>query len=61
MKNKNEKQLVSFVEYCQTHPEERFWQALRNWSGNNFILKASGLDLENGDWFDLEDTFYDEE
>lgn len=22
-----------FANYCREHPEERFWQALRNWSG----------------------------
>jgi hypothetical protein len=25
--------LRSFVDYCIKHPEERFWQALRNWCG----------------------------
>ena len=24
--------LMEFLEYCRTHPDERFWQALRNWS-----------------------------
>ena len=35
--NRNAKTLASFVSYCKAHPSERFWQALRNWSGHNFI------------------------
>jgi hypothetical protein len=34
---KNSKVLESFVNYCEAHPEERFWQALRNWSGYSFV------------------------
>lgn len=30
--SKNTKVLLSFIVYCFNHPEERFWQALRNWS-----------------------------
>ncbi len=29
---RNSKVLESFVAYCILNPEERFWQALRNWS-----------------------------
>lgn len=35
---KNEK-LESLVQYMKDHPEERFWQALRNWSGSQAIYK----------------------
>lgn len=35
---RNQKQLESFTTYCKTHPEERFWQALRNWSETRAIL-----------------------
>lgn len=45
--------LNDFVAYCKTHPSERFWQALRNWSGHNFILAAKSKDE-----IDAEDTFY---
>jgi len=31
-KSKSVKELKSFAEYCLLHPEQRFWQALRNWS-----------------------------
>jgi hypothetical protein len=41
-----------FAAYCKAHPELRFWQALRNWSGQNFIL-ASRLNDSDG-----QDTFY---
>ena len=51
--------LKSFVIYCKAHPEERFWQALRNWSGQNFILTAKGISFENIERFNgQEDTFY---
>lgn len=33
--------LASFVWYCLTHRQERFWQALRNWSGAGFILDTN--------------------
>lgn len=29
--NKNRIVLMSFINYCASHPDERFWQALRNW------------------------------
>lgn len=35
--SRNSKTLASFIEYCNAHPHERFWQALRNWAGFNFI------------------------
>jgi hypothetical protein len=49
--NKNEKTLLDFAIYCAKHPDQRFWQALRNWSDYNFIFAAN-------DTFDLRDTFY---
>ena len=35
--SKNSELLQDFTKYCQEHPELRFWQALRNWSGASFI------------------------
>jgi hypothetical protein len=54
--NKNDERLESFVKYCTEHPEERFWQALRNWAqiecgGGNYIMTGNELDK-------LVDTFY---
>lgn len=36
--------LASFVVYCLSHPQLRFWQALRNWSGYHSIV-ASDADI----------------
>ena len=54
------KTLKSFVNYCLAHPQERFWQALRNWSGYNFIFgsKEYTFKIEESH---LEDTFYIED
>lgn len=48
--------LYSFMAYIQANPEQRFWQALRNWAGVPYVLTAQ--ELEN--WKDYHDTFYDE-
>ena len=69
---KNKEQLIEFLQYCLDHPEERFWQALRNWSGYFFIfawhpktpitLNDDGSNdadrLEDLKKQGLEDTFY---
>jgi len=54
MKNKNQKTLNSFVEYCQQHPELRFWQALRNWSGFSFVWVSFSYQEST----DLLDTYF---
>lgn len=43
MPTRNSEALASFVAYCQAHPQERFWQALRNWSKWHFIFGADSL------------------
>ena len=62
MKSKNKKILDSFVKYCNTHPNERFWQALRDWSGFKFIYvsdKSTSTDEKDIDIVNsLYDTFY---
>ncbi len=55
---KSKKQLDSFTTYCNEHPEERFWQALRNWSGHACILVADGYSPSLGAYRFLEDTFF---
>ena len=45
--------LREFVDYCLKHPNERFWQALRNWTKYNFVLLANVPPEGNYD-----DTFY---
>lgn len=47
----------AFIDYITTHPDERFWQAIRNFSGYSFVYVSKKL-LEGED---LEDTFYWEE
>jgi hypothetical protein len=58
MDNKNIVLLTEFVSYCQGHPNERFWQALLNWSGFKFLVKAEELDLNTGEFKKTKDTFY---
>lgn len=41
--NKNQNTLQSLTEYCEAHPEQRFWQAVRNWSGYNFVYVSDFL------------------
>jgi len=43
---RNSKVLKSFAKYCKEHPEERFWQALRNWSGYKFIFASNVLPVK---------------
>lgn len=61
---RNSEALDSFIEYCESHPHERFWQALRNWSRFSFILGSAVPPCEltptnsARPWVDLCDTFY---
>ncbi len=55
--NRNSDKLVSFTKYCIEHPEERFWQALRNWSEYSFVIGRKIHKLDT-DVYDEEDTFY---
>ncbi len=60
MKSKNQKLLLDFSVYCAQHPEERFWQALINWSNSITIYKAKYDNLGESK-IRLIDTFYFEE
>ena len=51
---KNDDVLMDFIEYAAAHPEQRFWQALRNWSGHNFVYVSDELVEDDR----LKDTFY---
>ena len=54
--NKNKEKLLSFLQFCRQHPQERFWQALRNWSEATAIYYEK---YEKGvDDNVCEDTFY---
>ena len=60
IENRNSVVLRSFVRYCEEHPELRFWQALRNWSGYNFVLVTNECPVfkDQIDTDTLNDTFY---
>lgn len=58
--SKNSMMLAWFSEYCREHPEERFWQALRNWSKSAFILRADGFSQATNNFYGIRDTFYEE-
>ena len=64
---KSQKLLVKFTKYCMDNPDERFWQALRNWSEYSFIYgqKSGGAAEDMTDMFGKEcklyDTFYIED
>lgn len=55
---RNLKALESFTKYCNDHPEQRFWQALCNWSKYRFILGSNiyhaDIDVTLVDTFCLE-------
>jgi len=40
-----------FAAYCKANPSQRFWQALRNWSGHNFILVSKKNEGDTQDTF----------
>ena len=56
MKTRNSEVLEDFVNYCKTHPDQRFWQALRNWSEFDFILGSHEKPFQQP--FPFQDTFY---
>lgn len=62
MKIRSEKTKKLFIKYMQQHPEERFWQSVRNFSGYPFIIGSNrspdDLDIDSKD---QQDTFYIEE
>jgi hypothetical protein len=51
MENKNKEILDKFIEFCETHPEYRFWQALHNFCGSGYVMIGNKKD-------ELADTFY---
>lgn len=42
---KSKEKLDSFVAFCIDNPNQRFWQALKNWSRAAFIYRQ-----EKGEW-----------
>lgn len=44
-RTRNSEMPDSLVEYCRAHPDQRFWQALRNWSGWQHVLVSNDSDF----------------
>ncbi len=55
--------LKDFTRYIHDHPKERFWQALRNWSGESFIYASNTSEIELPPEINMycKDTFFFEE
>lgn len=54
--SKNMYLATKFYQFCQSHPEMRFWQALAVWSGVSFIYHSDHTASQVGPA--LKDTFY---
>lgn len=52
--SRNSTVLRDFIAYCRAHPDQRFWQALRNWSGQEFIKAQNWF---GNPWAVTVDTF----
>lgn len=53
--------LHSFMEYCVANPQQRFWQALRNWTMTKVDRNVGFIYFGYGSSFDeieTKDTFY---
>jgi len=48
LRTENSEMLDSLAEYCLAHPDQRFWQALRNWSGWQHVLVSNDSDFVLG-------------
>lgn len=64
-RTRNSEVLESFVSYAKAHPEQRLWQALRNWAGVNFIYVSEhqAQEFQNPEdamtvYNNLQETFY---
>lgn len=54
MKIRDEKTKKKFIEYLDTHKEERFWQSVRNFWGVPYVLICNDLDSDAIDTFHIE-------
>ena len=54
---RNSKLLKEFTEYCEKNPEYRFFQALRNWSGADYIKFVRGTWEVDTFFFETKDDF----
>lgn len=51
---RNEAILKQFIAYCKANPEQRFWQAIRNFSGFPFVMYKNELEGKAVDTFYFE-------
>ncbi len=53
---------ADFVKYAKQHPNERFYQKLKNWSGVEFIMLVKQNDgvfnISEAEKLGLRDTYY---
>ena len=54
--SQNKELVDDFQIYCKNHPEQRFWQALCNWSGQDKIMVMAHYPDSNA--HQTVDTFY---
>lgn len=45
--------LRELADYCAAHPDERFWQALRNWAGYQYVFAGDEYKITS-----QHDTFF---
>lgn len=50
MKIRDQKTKEAFIKYLEENPEQRFWQAIRNFWKADFVTITKGMDTK--------DTFY---
>lgn len=53
---RSKKTKEDFVKYLEDHPQERFWQSIRNFAKVPFVIISDDIDLDF-----MTDTFYYEE
>jgi hypothetical protein len=41
-------QAKSLLQFCEANPRQRFWQAVRNWAGVNYV----GVSNDRVEWID---------
>ena len=66
MKKKNlairsEPLLNSFIQYCNDYPQQRFWQALRNWADAPFVCVSDSKHTIDTFYSDRQDGGLNEE
>ena len=45
-----------FLRYCKQYPDQRFWQAIRNYTGFPFVFVKTDLDSDSIDTFYIQNN-----